>query len=587
MTFLPISDRLSGILADSFEQLEIPRSYAVALVSDRPDLADWQCNGALAAAKEARKPPRQIAELVAAQLKDEPAFASVSVAGPGFINLVLADDFLWGVLDEQLATDALGIQQVEAAGPIVIDFGGPNIAKPLHVGHLRSLLIGESIRRTLVASGHEVISDIHLGDWGLQMGMLITEAELCYPSLPQLSAPPPYPPGLPFGVAEMEAMYTRAAAACKADPARLDSARSVTARLQAGDPGYRALWSEMRKLSLEHVMATINELGAEFTLTEGESDVASLIDPMVRELRDRGVATESQGAIVIDLESEADTAPVPPLLLTKADGAALYSTTDLATIKDRYGRHRPARILYVVDARQSLHFEQVFRAARRAGLAPDVDLVHIGFGTVNGRDNRPYKTREGGVMRLDDLLAEATAKARERIDGSEQAGDLGEAEQAALSRSVGIAAIKYTDLSSYRMSGYIFDPDRMVSFEGKTGPYLQYACVRIASLLEKAGDESNLKPQQLRLDSEGRAVILECLRMPEIVRAAAEAFAPNQIAEHAYLLAQKFSRFYTNCPILSEPDQDLRRSRMKIAAAAYKVLAKELWLLGLHVPARM
>jgi arginyl-tRNA synthetase len=573
-----LAAELNRRIASAFAAAGVKAEFAIATPSARPDLADWQSNGALAAAKQLGRVPRQLAEEVAARLASDAGFAKIEVAGPGFINLTLADALLWDAALELLASETQGIALAGAKSRIVLDFGGPNIAKPLHVGHLRSLLIGESLHRILDVLGHSVVTDIHLGDWGLQMGMLISELEH---EKGDLTHP------LDLEIDEMEAMYIRASAACKADPARLEGARQATSRLQAGDAAYRAVWARMRDLSLASIGGTIAELGARFTHLDGEASVDPLIDPMVAELTERGLAVESEGALVIPLATDTDASPMPPLLLVKRDGAKPYATTDLATIRDRVRRFAPDRILYVVDARQSLHFEQVFRAARRAGLAPGVEFVHIGFGTVNGPDNKPFKTREGGVMRLDDLLDAAIAKAGERVAESEQSRGLGTAEQAALARQIGIAALKYADLSSYRLSGYIFDPERMVSFEGKTGPYLQYAGVRIASILDKAGDEVALLPEQPVLDPEARALLLDCLRLPDIVLGAARDYAPNQIAEHAYTVAQKFSRFYASCPILGETDPARRRSRLQVARTAFAVLQRELWLLGIALPTRM
>jgi arginyl-tRNA synthetase len=589
MTAVSLAHRIDAVLIETFAALDLPVELARSSVSDRPDLADRQCNGAMAAARKLGRNPREIAGAITAALASRPEFSQVSLAGPGFVNMRLSAAFLAEVAQAQGEDPDLGLAKAATPERIVVDFGGPNVAKPLHVGHLRSLVIGESLRRMLASCGHQVVSDVHLGDWGLQMGQLISELAIRQPRLPYFdpACTGPFPDAPPVTLADLEEMYPAAAKACQADPVRLDAARAATAELQAGRPGYRALWQAFRELSLAALQRDFEELGAHFDLLGGESDAAPLIAPLISELTANGVATESDGAVIVTVAEPNDRQPMPPLILAKADGSALYATTDLATLADRVARLRANRILYVVDQRQALHFEQVFRAARKSGLADSCKLEHVGFGTVNGRDGKALKTRDGGTVKLADLLAEAVTMAARRIETPDQDGALQQAERTALARKIGIAAVKFADLSSNRMSGYVFDPERLVSFEGKTGPYLQYACVRIGSILAKAAERGEaIGPLSLAHPAE-RALALECLRFPEVVAAAAAALMPSEIADYAFGLAQQFSRFYADCPVLGEADAGMRGSRLRLCALAHAVLSRALWMLGIEVPERM
>ena len=583
----PLTALVDARLEAAFAAAGLPTGTARASRAARPDLADLQCNGVMPLAKAARRNPRDLAAEVAGHLAQRPEFSEVSVAGPGFINLRLSPAFLSQAATSQLADPDLTVPRAGDTAPTLMDFGGPNVAKPLHVGHLRSLVIGESIRRILLAQGIPVVSDIHLGDWGLQMGMLISEIRLRWPDLLCFDdTAPSLPEGaLPLHMADLQRLYPEAAAACKADPARMEQARQATAELQSGRPGHVMLWRALRTISLEAQLRDASLLDAHFDLLGGESDAQQLIPAMVQDLRARGLAVESEGALVVEVAAPTDAKPMPPLLLEKSDGAALYATTDLATLMERQREYRPARILYVVDQRQALHFEQVFRAARRAGYADGTELVHIGFGTVNGPDGKPFKTREGGVAQLADLLDEAIAKARERVRTDSDSTDPEAREQ--LARAVGLAAVKFADLSSHRLSGYVFDADRLVSFEGRTGPYVQYACVRIASILAK-GEERGRRPGAIQVEAPAeRLLVLECARLPDVVASATAGFAPNEVADFAFGLAQAFSRFYTECPVLGADSDAGRGSRLALCALTHRVLAKALWLLGIEVPARM
>lgn len=585
--FQPMVSRIDAKLATVFESLGLPAHLARTQPSDRPELGDLQCNGALAAAREARRPPRQIAGDIAERLRDDTAFASISVDGPGFVNLRLSAVFLATCAAEMAADPALGVADEGRGRLMVLDFGGPNVAKPLHVGHLRSLVLGESLRRIHAAQGWRPHADAHLGDWGLQMGMLSAAIRRRDPGLRYFhdGEGQPYPANPPVTLDELERLYPEAAAACRADPVRMAEARADTAALQAGDPGLLALWQALRSLSLGAQVADFGELGIVFDALDGESDVRDAIAPLVERLRESGVARLSDGALVIDVAKPDDAFDVPPLLLAKSDGAALYATTDLATLESRATMPGLARVVYVVDQRQALHFAQVFRAAERARIAQGVELVHAGFGTVNGRDGKPFKTRDGGVAKLTDLLDEAVKRAAERIAESGYGGELDSAGKLSLARKVGIGAVKFADLSGDRLSGYVFDADRLVAFEGRTGPYLQYACVRLRSLLDKAAGSAPgaIDP---RHDSE-HDLAVACLDFPVAVAEAGRQFQPGVIAEYAFGVAQRFSRFYAACAVLGEPEPALRASRLALCVFTRAVLERSLELLGIDVPAKM
>src|SRR4051812_31600376 len=485
-----LTAELSRIAGEAFAAEGLAETYGQVQLSDRPDLAQFQCNGALAAAKAAKANPRAIAERVAARLKQSPLFEAVTIAGPGFINLNLKD----GVLETRLRPIAYApdsaVPQPGAGRRMVIDFGGPNVAKPMHVGHLRSSIIGDCLQRLYRANGWGVISDVHLGDWGLQMGQLITEVEArgLAPIYFDAAFKGPYPEQSPVTMDDLEEMYPAASAACKSDPARLDAARRATVELQDGRPGYRALWRHFVTVSEEGLTREFASLGVKFDLWNGESTVHGLIGPMLEDLKARGLAQISEGALVVPVARESDNKPMPPLILVKSEGGVLYGTTDLATIIERVRDYHPALMLYIVDHRQHGHFEQVFRAAQKAGLNDGAELEHVGYGTMNGADGKPFKTRAGGVMKLYDLIAMAKAEAQKRLAEQNLDADIGPEERANIARMVGIATIKFADLSNHRTTDYIFDLERFSRFEGKTGPYLQYAAVRIRSILRKAGE---------------------------------------------------------------------------------------------------
>ncbi|HEX3755166.1 MAG TPA: arginine--tRNA ligase [Rhizomicrobium sp.] len=584
-----LATALSRLAGAAFAAEGLPESFGQVQVSDRPDLAQFQCNGALAAAKQVKANPRAIAEKIAARLKVHPLFARIEIAGPGFINLDVADETLAGRV-ETMARDArLGAPATGTGKTVVIDFGGPNIAKPMHVGHLRSSIIGDCLQRLLRANDWRVVSDVHLGDWGLQMGQLISEieAEGLAPIYFDMNYVGPYPQESPVTMDELETLYPRAAAACKTDPERLEAARRATVDLQAGRPGYRALWRHFVQVSEAGLSREFASLGVAFDLWKGESSVDVLIPPMIEDLKRRGLAELSEGALVVRVARDDDKKPMPPLILVKSEGGVLYGTTDLATIIERVREQNPDLILYVVDHRQHGHFEQVFRAAQLADLAGKAALEHVGYGTMNGADGKPFKTRAGGVMKLHDLIGMATAEAEKRLGEQGLDETIGAEERAAIARKVGIATIKFADLSNHRTTDYIFDLERFSRFEGKTGPYLQYAAVRIRSILRKLKPEDLHSERAIMRSPEERAVILQLLALPEAMAGTEDKRAPNMLCDYAFDLAQKFSRFYAEHHVLNETNPALRAARLHLCELVLAVLTKLLDLLGIEVPERM
>ena len=584
-----LTQELCAIAGAAFAAEGLSSRFGAVQPSDRPDLAQFQCNGALAAAKELRAKPCDIAQKIAERLKAEPIFSKVEIAGPGFINLDLTDAALAERAGVVAKDERLGAPQSGAKRTMVIDYGGPNVAKPMHVGHLRSAIIGDSLKRLFRANGWNVVGDVHLGDWGLQMGQLISEIGRrgIAPVYFDADFKGPYQEESPVSMDDLEELYPAAATACKADDARLEEARRATAELQAGRPGYVALWKHFVEVSERGLKREYASLGVTFDLWNGEASVDPLIPAMIEDLKARGIAEESQGALVISVAEPGDKKEIPPLILLKSDGAVLYGTTDLATIIDRVRSCDPVLMLYIVDQRQHGHFEQVFRAARKAGLSGKAELEHDGFGTMNGPDGKPFKTRAGGVMKLFDLIAMTTDEAAKRLAEAGLAKEYPQEEQDEIARKVGIAALKFADLSNWRLTDYVFDLARFTKFEGKTGPYLQYAAVRIRSILRKA-EEEGLSPAPCVVRSaEERALVLQILALADAMAAAEDKRAPNILCEYVFSLAQLFSRFYSEHHILSEKDAELRAARLGLCELTLAVLTKALDLLGIDVPQRM
>ena len=583
-----LKGRLTQAVAAAFAAEGLPVERAAVSVSDRPDLADFQSNSALAAAKAAKANPREIAGRIAARLEGDADLASVEVAGPGFVNLRVADRLL---AERAMAVEASALSGATAVATprrVMIDYGGPNVAKPMHVGHLRASIIGESIKRIFRFRGDEVLGDAHFGDWGFQMGLLITALTEQDPDSPFMAqGAGPFPATSPVSLEDLEQLYPSAAARAKAEPEFRERARRATAELQAGRPGYRALWAHFVAVSRSALQREFHALGVEFDLWKGESDADPLIAAMVEELAGKGLLVEDQGARIVRVARDGDKRELPPLLVVSSEGSAMYGTTDLATVVDRRRSFDPALILYVVDQRQADHFEQVFRAAGLAGYAAEGGLEHIGFGTMNGTDGKPFKTREGGVLKLHDLIGQATDKARQRLHEAGLGAELPEAEFEATAHKVGMAALKFADLSNHRTTSYVFDLDRFTSFEGRTGPYLLYQAVRIKSLLRRAEAEGAAAGEIVVREPAERELALTLDAFATTVQEAYDKRAPSFVAEHAYRLAQSFSRFYAACPVLAAPDAQLRASRLALARTTLKQLTCALGLLGIETPERM
>lgn len=585
-----IAEQLSDRLGDAFASLELPRELGrVTPSKQNPEIFPFQCNGAMPAAKQAKKNPRELAQSILDAISGDALIEAAEIAGPGFINLRPAPAAINARAAEIAADDRAGAPLTPAPKTIMIDFGGPNVAKPMHVGHLRSSVLGDSLQRLFRFRGDTVVSDIHLGDWGLQMGHLITELQDEQPDLPYFDAAieDGYPSEPPVTIEDLARLYPQASARAKADPERLERSRTATAELQAGRPGYRALLRHFIDVSVAALKRDFGALGVHFDLWKGESDVDPLIPAMVEDFKARGVAEQSEGAWVVRVAREGDKKELAPLILVTSGGASLYGTTDLATILDRKQSVGPDLTLYVVDLAQSDHFEQVFRAAEIAGLAPEGSLEHVKFGTVNGPDGKRLRTRDGGTFRLADLISSAIERADERLKEAGLAADVGAEEHDRVARMVGLAAIKFADLQNYRTTNYVFDLDRFTSFEGKTGPYLLYAAVRVKSLMRRAG-EAGVSAGPIRAEAaEERDLVLALDAFGAALDQACENRAPNAICDHAFTLAQAFSKFYSACPILSAEDDTVKASRLALAQATLKQLELCLSLLGLEAPERM
>ena len=584
-----IADQLSAVLGDAFASLELPRELGRVSPSTRPELGPFQCNGAMPAAKQAKKNPRELAQAVLDHIAGNPLIEKADLAGPGFINLTPVQSAYEARAAEIAADERAGAPATDNPIKMMIDFGGPNVAKPMHVGHLRSSVLGDSLQRLFRFRGDEVVSDIHLGDWGLQMGHLITELQEEQPGLVYFDADyaGEYPSEPPVDIEDLARLYPQASNKAKADAERLEVSRTATAELQAGRAGYRALLQHFINVSVAALKKDFGALGVHFDLWKGESDVDPLIPDMVQAFKDQGVAEESDGAYVVRVARDGDKKELAPLILVTSGGAALYGTTDLATILDRKNTVGPQLTLYVVDLAQSDHFEQVFRAADKAGLAPEGSLEHVKFGTVNGKDGKRLRTRDGGTFRLADLIASAIERADERLKEAGLAADVGAEEHDRVARMVGLAAIKFADLQNYRTTNYVFDLDRFTSFEGKTGPYLLYAAVRVKSLMRKAQAEG-VAPGAIRVEAQEETdLVLALDAFGAAIAQACENRAPNAICDHAFTLAQAFSKFYAACPVLVAQEDATKASRLALAAATLKQLELCLHLLGLEAPERM
>lgn len=585
-----IIDLIGEELANGFVQAGYDASYGKVTISNRPDLCEYQCNGALAGAKAYKKAPFMIAEDVAEKIKDRPCFEEVSVVKPGFINLKLQKTYIANYLNQMKEDQDLGLEKVEDPRMILVDYGGPNVAKPLHVGHLRSAIIGESVKRIARKMGHKVLGDIHLGDWGYQMGLIITELMERKPELPyfQEEYEGEYPKEAPFTIGELEEIYPTASQKAKENEAYREKALHATYLLQNGHRGYTALWNHIIQVSVSDLKKNYANLHVEFDLWKGESDAQAYIPDMVERLKTEGYAHIDDGALVVDVEEETDTKDVPPCIIQKSDGASLYSTTDLATLVQREEDYHPDQVIYLADKRQELHFVQVFRTAKKTGIVPEeTDLKFLGFGTMNGKDGKPFKTREGGVMRLENLIAEIEGEMLKKIMDNRT---VDEEEARKTARLVGLAAIKYGDLSNQASKDYVFDVDRFTSFEGNTGPYVLYTIVRIKSILNKyqadGGNLAGLCVMPADSDSE-KALQLEASKYNDVMAAAYEELAPHKICAYIYDLANAFNRFYHEVKILAEEDAKKKQSYIALLLLVRCVLEECIEVLGFEAPERM
>ena len=580
-----LNSMLTALMAEAFEKCGLDRAFGEVRYSDRPDLCEFQCNGAMSAAKAAHKAPFMIADEVVAALPENDLIKSVTVVKPGFINIDISDkaaaDYVAAIADDP----DLSVPRADHPRRIVMDYGGPNVAKPLHVGHLRSAVIGESLKRILRAVGHEVLGDVHMGDWGLQMGLIITEMKERRPDLPYFTEGQEvtYPAEAPFTISELEEIYPAASARSKEDEAYKAKAMEATHLLQTGHPGYTALWEKIMEISVADLKRNYQKLDVTFDLWKAESDAQPYIPEMVAYLKDGGYAHYDQGALVIDVAEETDTKTIPPCMVLKSDGASLYNTTDLATIVERMKLYKPDQIIYVVDKRHGLYFTQVFRAARKAKLVgEETVLTHVGFGTMNGRDGKPFKTREGGVMRLETLLAEIYKEMEAKIRDNKNVRDEEAGETAAI---VGLSAVKYGDLSNQAARDYIFDVDKFTSFEGNTGPYILYTIVRIKSILARY--DGPVGPILGAAGKEEKSLVLKLARFGSVIEEAANDLAPHKICTYIYETANDFNRFYHENRILTEEDPARKASWIALLDATRRILEKAIDLLGFKAPDHM
>ena len=585
-----LTDYMAEELSAAFEKAGYDSSYGKVGVSNRPDLCEYQCNGAMAGAKAYKKAPFMIADDVVGNLADSKVFSMKEMVKPGFINLKVSEEFLADYLKEMEKDEKLGADTAKEPKTIVIDYGGPNVAKPLHVGHLRSAIIGESIKRIGRFVGHKVIGDVHLGDWGLQMGLIITELKHRQPELVYFddSYTGEYPAEAPFTISELEEIYPCASGKSKEDEAYRQEALEATHLLQQGKPGYMALWNHIMSVSVTDLKRNYANLNVSFDLWKKESDAQPYIPDMVEMMKEKGFAYQDQGALVVDVKEDTDTKEIPPCMLLKSDGASLYTTTDLATIVERMKLFHPDEILYVVDKRQELHFIQVFRCARKTGLVEDdTKLSFLGFGTMNGKDGKPFKTREGGVMRLENLIADIDEEMFNKIVENRSVRDKDAKDTAKI---VGLAAIKYGDLSNQATKDYIFDVDRFTSFEGNTGPYILYTIVRIKSILNRYVEAGgNLEAGELLKASNGseKNLMLQLSGFGSMIESAFEEKAPHKICAYIYEVSNAFNSFYHETKILSEENQAQKESYIRLLLLTKRVLETSIDLLGFEAPDKM
>ena len=581
---------ISDEMQQAFEAAGYKKELGRVTVSNRPDLCEYQCNGAMAGAKEYKKAPIMIANEVAEKLSDSKVFSEVTAVMPGFLNLKLTESFLAEYLKGMAEDEKFGLEMPENPKMIIVDYGGANVAKPLHVGHIRAAVIGESIKRISRYAGHEVIGDVHLGDWGLQMGLVICGVQERMPELVYFdeSYEGEYPTEAPFTISELEEIYPAASAKSKADPDFKAKAMEATFKLQSGQPGYRALWKHILNVSVTDLKKNYGSLNVEFDLWKGESDVHELIPEMVQLMKDGGHAYISDGALVVDVKEETDTKEMPPCMILKSDGASLYNTTDLATILERKRLYNPDEIIYVVDKRQDLYFEQVFRCAKKTGLVDDkTALKFVGFGTMNGKDGKPFKTRDGGVMRLENLIKNTRDEMFQKIMESRP---MDEEEAKDTAGKVAVSALIYCDLSNQASKDYIFDLERFTSFEGDTGPYLLYTIVRMKSILnkyvEQGGSLEGLELAEAQNSSE-KGLMMQLAGFNAMMANAAEEIAPHKVCAFIYDTANAFNHFYHETKILGEEDENRKKGLIALLSFTKNVMETCLSVLAIEAPEHM
>ncbi len=579
-----ILDIITEKMQAAFEEAGYDRAYGRVTVSNRPDLCEYQCNGALAAAKQYHCAPIKIAQAVVEKLNAED-YSLVEAVNPGFINLKLSGHFLKEYLETMRTAPKFGAAQIGAGKTVVVDYGGANVAKPLHIGHLRPAIIGESLKRLYKYLGYNAIGDVHLGDWGLQMGLIIAELSERQPELPYFDPDftGEYPKEAPFTVTDLEEIYPTASAK-KADPEFSHKAHQATLELQQGRRGYRALWRHIMNVSVADLKKNYDNLDVHFEKWLGESDADPYIPPMVEDMKKRGIAVPSEGAWVIPVAQEGDKKEMPPCILVKSDGSSIYATTDLATLVQRMQDWHPDKVLYVTDKRQNLHFEQVFRAARKAGIVPDTtELEHVGFGTMNGKDGKPFKTRDGGVLRLETLISDMTDFVRAKVVENR----IVEPEEVEpTTAKIAMAALKYGDLSNQPTKDYNFDMERFAAFEGNTGPYILYTIVRIKSILSRYGEWENL-PIQEPANDYAKDLMLAITKFGPALEGALKTSSPNLICAYIYELAGCVNKFYHETPILKEEDETVKAGHIALIGLAKNILEASIDLLGFHAPEKM
>lgn len=583
------TDILCEEIEKAFEAAGYDKKYAKVSVSNRPDLCEYQCNGAMAAAKEYKCAPIKIAQAVAEKAVESKYFDKVEAVNPGFININVNADAVADYVN-QMAKDPLhGFEKHSDGDTLIVDYGGANVAKPLHVGHLRSAIIGESIKRLARFAGYDAVGDVHLGDWGLQMGLVIAELKVRKPDLPYFDEnfTGEYPTEAPFDISELEEIYPAASKKSKDDADFMAKAHEATLKLQSGYAPYTAIWRHIMNVSVADLKKNYGNLDVEFDLWKGESDVQPIIPGMVDDMIERGIAHESEGAMVIDVAKPDDKREIPPCIVRKTDGAALYATSDLATIVDREEKYNPKKYVYITDKRQELHFVQVFRAAKLAGIVEDESkFSHIGFGTMNGKDGKPFKTRDGGVMRLEDLIKIITDAVYDKIMENRT---VSEDEARNTAKIVGLSALKYGDLSNQATKDYVFDIERFASFEGNTGPYILYTIVRIKSILDKYFDGKDETVKEVKFSGEAtmKSLMLQVVKFNEVVDSVVTDLAPHKLCAYIYDIANDFNRFYHEVKILTEEDENKKASYIGLLTETKKVLETSIGLLGFEAPERM